>query len=282
MECLHKTTNSVTLCARIIQREEGMLANHIQELAAKGRSCFVFDDVATLKDASPLAIKAALHRLHKKGEIAMPYRGFYVIVPPEYRASGCIPAEQFIPDLMDHLGESYYAGLLSAAEYHGAAHQRPQVFQVIAAKNRRPIECGKIRVNFFFRKNAAAIPTASINTPAGILKISTPEATALDLIGYVSQCGGLDNVATILTELAEKIDPARLRELAVLSPIAWVQRLGYLMESVGAHEKAAGIAEYVRERQPVRTPLAPALSIKGAKTERHWRVFINTKVEPDV
>lgn len=41
------------------------MANHIQEIAAKGRSCFVFD-VVTLKHASPLSIKAALHRLHKK------------------------------------------------------------------------------------------------------------------------------------------------------------------------------------------------------------------------
>ena len=34
----------------------------------------------------------------------------------------------------------YYSGLLSAAEYHGAAHQRPQAFQVFLAKNRRPIQ----------------------------------------------------------------------------------------------------------------------------------------------
>jgi len=46
----------------------------------------------------------------------MPYRGFYVIVSPEYRSLGCRPAEQFIPDLMEYLGEVYYAGLLSAAE----------------------------------------------------------------------------------------------------------------------------------------------------------------------
>ena len=52
----------------------------------------------------------------------MPYKGFYTIVPPEYRTAGCIPPEQFIPDLMDYLGEAYYAGLLSVSEYHGAAH----------------------------------------------------------------------------------------------------------------------------------------------------------------
>src|SRR5680860_581979 len=69
----------------------------------QGRSCFSFADVEKLKSSTPVAIKAALRRLQKKGEIAMPYRGFYVIVPPEYRAAGCLPPEQFIPDLMDHL-----------------------------------------------------------------------------------------------------------------------------------------------------------------------------------
>jgi predicted transcriptional regulator of viral defense system len=259
-----------------------MLAEFIQDLAAKGRSCFSFEDVEKLKGASPPAIKAALRRLQKKGGIAMPYRGFYVIVPPEYRAAGCLPPEQFIPDLMDHLGEIYYAGLLSAAEYHGAAHQRPQVFQVIVAKGRRPIRCGKMRVDFIFRKNAARIPTEPRNTPAGVLKIATPEATALDLIGYVGHCAGLDNVATVLTELADKIDTGRLRKLAELSPIAWVQRLGYLIEFVGAHEKAEEIAGYIAEKRPVRTPLAPALGIKGARMESRWRVFVNTQVEPDI
>jgi hypothetical protein len=58
-------------------------------------------------------------------------RGFHVIVPPEYRSLGCLPPEQFAPALMETLGMPYYAGLLSAAQFHGAAHQRPQVFQVV-------------------------------------------------------------------------------------------------------------------------------------------------------
>jgi hypothetical protein len=31
-------------------------------------------------------------------------------------------------------GLTYYAGLLSAAQYHGAAHHRPQEFQIVVAK----------------------------------------------------------------------------------------------------------------------------------------------------
>src|SRR5207245_1202466 len=96
--------------------------------------------------------KFALQRLAKQGAIASPARGFYVIVPPEYRALGCLPADQFIPGLMKRLALPYYAGLLTAAQYHGAAHQRPQEFQVFLEKTRLPIECGKVRVAFMVRK----------------------------------------------------------------------------------------------------------------------------------
>lgn len=259
-----------------------MLADFVNAMAAKGRSSFSYKDIEKQLNSSSIAVKAALRRLQKKGEIAMPYRGFYVIVPPEYRLLGSLPAEQFIPDLMNYLGEIYYAGLLSAAEYHGAAHQRSQVFQVVVARSRRPIRCGKIRIDFIFRKNASKIPTQTRNTPAGIIKISTPEATALDLIGYTKHCGGINNVATVLAELAEEIDSKRLIVAAKLSPIAWVQRLGYLLDLVIKVDKAEGLDGYIKNKQPVRIPLVPANKIKGAKMNARWRVFINAKVEADI
>lgn len=259
-----------------------MLAAEISKLASQGRSCFSFEELQQRVDSTPAALKAALGRLLKKGEVAMPLRGFYVIVPPEYRSFACLPAEQFIPDLMRHLGEVYYAGLLSAAAYHGAAHHRPQVFQVVVAKPRRSILCGKVKVDFVVRKNADDIPTQSRNTPAGVLKLSPPEVTAFDLVGYVKQCGGLDNVATVLAELAEYLDVKKLVEVAELSPIAWSQRLGYLLEVVEAEEASEALAGYVESKMPVRSPLLPSASIKGAKPSSRWKLFINAEVESEV
>jgi len=259
-----------------------VLVDFINAMAAKGRSSFSYKDIEKQINLSSVAIKAALRRLQKKGEIAMPYRGFYVIVPPEYRALGSLPAEQFIPDLMNYLGETYYGGLLSAAEYHGAAHQRSQVFQVVVAKTRRSIRCGKIKIDFIVRKNAAKIPTQTRNTPAGIIKISTPEATALDLVGYTKQCGGINNVATVLAELAEKIDSKRLIVASKLSPVAWVQRLGFLLDIIVKGDKAEGIAGYIKNKLPVRVLLVPNKSRKGAKMDARWRVLINAKVEADI
>lgn len=254
----------------------------IDEFAAQGRYCFSFAEMVKRLDVSPVAIKSALNRLKKKGVLALPYQEFYLILPPEHRARGCLPPQQFIPALMEHLGEVYYVGLLSAAEFHGAAHHRPQVFQVVVAKTRRSIECGQVRVEFIFRKNAATIPTEPRNTTAGIVKISTPEATALDLIGYVRHSAGLDNVATVLAELAEKIDSKRLIDVAGQSPVAWVQRLGYLLDLLEEGDKADSVAGYLKTVHPMPTPLMPGASIKGAKKNNRWQVFVNCAVESDL
>jgi predicted transcriptional regulator of viral defense system len=256
-----------------------MLSKEISKLATQGQSCFSFKELRQRIGSSPAALRSALHRLSKKGEIAMPLRGFYVIVPPEYRALGCRPAEEFIPDLMAHVNEPYYAGLLTAADYYGAAHHRPQVFQVVVAKARRPIRCGRVRVDFVVRKNIHDIPTQSMNTPTGILKLSTPEATALDLVGYAKHCVGLDNVATVLAELFEKLKADKIAEVAKLSPIAWSQRLGYLLDTVEATDVSEPLARYVEQEKPVRTPLLAAASIKGAKTNCRWKLFVNAAVE---
>lgn len=259
-----------------------MLSNIIDEFSANGRFSFTLKDVADYRASSPAAIKAALGRLLKKRHIAMPYRGFYVIVPPEYRAIGCLPAEQFVDELMKHLAEPYYVGLLSAAEYYGAAHQKPQVFQVVVSKTHRRIQCGKVPVEFIYRKNITDIPTQRRNTPSGTMRLSTPEVTALDLVGYEKRSGGLSNVLTILSELAEKIDAMRLLEATAFFPTAWVQRLGYLLERLGEDEEASILAAYIREKGPVRIPLVPGFTKKGSKSSGRWKLLINSPLEADI
>src|SRR5207247_498659 len=153
----------------------------------------------------------------------------------------------FIPTLMKSLDLPYYAGLLTAAQYHGAAHQRPQEFQVFTEKSRRPVACGRVRVAFMVRKNLKKVPVQTFNTPRGALLVSTPEATALDLVGYQHHAGSLSQVATVLAELAEKIDAKTLGKVAAMAPISWAQRLGYLLERAGVGDKTTALKTYVRE-----------------------------------
>lgn len=183
---------------------------------------------------------------------------------------------------MQHLGEAYYVALLSAAEIHGAAHQRPQSFQVMVKTNRRPIECGEVRVQFVARKDMESTPVVERKTPRGLIRVASPEATALELVGYADQSGGLDNVASVLTELVEAIDVDRLVSECARSPIAWVQRLGHLLDLTEHRGLADKLVPFVSEHAKAVAPLVRAKSRTGAARDGRWKLVVNASVEPDL
>lgn len=259
----------------------GQLREYLDRLMQSGRYFFTSQEARESLRASPNGVKLAINRLLRKGDIASPARGFYVIVPPEYRALGCLPADQFIPALMERAKTPYYAGLLSAAQYHGAAHHRPQEFQVMLGKPRRPIKCGKVRVVFHARKCVADVPVQRINTPRGTVAVSTPAATAFDLVGYEAQIGGLDAVATILVELAEKLDPEKLAALAPTVPLPWTQRLGYLLERVDEAPRAQALKEYVRARARDAVALLPSVRADDYPRDGDWKLIVNAQIEAE-
>jgi predicted transcriptional regulator of viral defense system len=263
-------------------KSEMRARNYIAALAASGRYHFTSAEARDALGVSAEAAKLALNRLSRQKLIAAPARGFYVIVPPEYRSLGCLPADQFIPALMQRLHLPYYAGLLSAAQYHGAAHHRPQEFQVMAAKPRREVKCGQVRVAFAVRKRLADVPVQNFNTPRGTIRVSTPEATAVDLIGYHDHAGGLDQVATILSEMAELIDPDKLVLAARTAPVAWSQRLGHLLDQSGAADRTAALKEYVKDAARQTVPLLPGAADKGALRDPKWKVLVNADVEAEL
>lgn len=252
----------------------------IDGLASRGRYTFTTDEARKALGVSPVATRAVLRRLAAKGETAAPVRGFHVIVPPEYRRLGCLPAEQFVPQLMATLDEPYYVGLLSAAQYHGAAHHRPQELQVMVGKPRRPIVCGAVRVRFVMRTDVRRVPTTNTNTPRGPLRISTPEATALDLVGYPQHAGGLDVVAAALGELRETIDAKALVRAAAAAPVPWAQRLGYLLELDDTTDLTEPLAAHVRQVANEYVRLAPASHRRGIRVPR-WRLLANARIEAD-
>ena len=255
--------------------------DYIAELAARGQHHFTSGDARATLGVSVDATKLALHRLAKQGHIASPSRGFYVILPPEYRSLGCLPADQFLPALMAHKQLSYYVGLLSAAQYYGAAHHRPQEFQVLLKKSRRPVRCRRVRVRFVARKRLKEVSTRYFNTPRGEIRVSTPEATAVDLAGYSRYAGGLGNVATVLTELADSINPELLPQAAATAPLPWAQRLGYVLEFVGAGSIAEPLKSYVNDIVSEHTPLVPGSFLPSAERSPAWKIIINSKLMPE-
>jgi len=256
-------------------------SEYIGDLAACGSYYFTTANAVEAIGGNLPAVRAQLRRLKQQGLIAEPVRSFHVIVPPEYRRLGCLPAEHFIDQLMQVWEEPYYTCLLSAAERHGAAHQRPQATQVMVRKNRQNIECGMVHVDFIARGDLDVMPVIKVNTPRGVLRYSSPEVTALELVGYPGHAGGLDNVATVLSELSEELAAEKLLEAAELCPVSWSQRLGYLLELVGQEELAETFGPFVLENARSYTPLRRAAIIAGGKRNPRWKLIVNVEVESD-
>ncbi len=255
--------------------------HYLDNLRAQGIAAFTSDRFRKDLSLPTSAANLALWRMRRKTHIATPLAGYHVIVPPEYRSLGCLPADRFIDGLMTHLKEPYYVSLLSAAEIHGAAHQRPQVFQVMVRKKRKPIRCGAVQIDFCVRKNVSKVPVVNHKVSTGYVRVSSPEATAIDLIGYMQRSGGLDHVATVLAELNESLNKDSLVKAARLSPVAWAQRLGCLLQLLGLEGNLAGLAKYVDQQAHKVVGLSSWKSIKGAKRAQPWKVAVNERPEPD-
>jgi predicted transcriptional regulator of viral defense system len=177
-------------------------------------------------------------------------------------------------------GESYYVALLSAAALHGAAHQQPQEFQVLTSRQMKPAIAGRSKIRFLLKKNIKRSETVQQKTETGTMRISTPEATALDLLRYPKHSGGLNNIAIVLSELAERIDPKHLVETARRDDdLPSAQRLGFLLEHIGQKAKAEPLAERMKSAR-VRTILlrADGQRQNGSKSAR-WKVIVNEDVE---
>ena len=164
----------------------GTLSEWIEILPEDGRYVFSRADAEAVTEASSGAIRATLRRLKKRGALGSPRRGFYVVVPPEYRSAGCPPATWFIDDLMRHLGRRYYVALLTAAALHGAGHQQPMAFQVITDAIERPVEVGRVRIEFHASNRIEGAATARMQTETGSMVVATAETTAFDLIRFPS------------------------------------------------------------------------------------------------
>jgi len=258
------------------------LPSWVDSRQEQGLYFFTREDTIESLQFTEEAFRKAAARLAKKTRIVRIRSGFFVIVPLEYRASGVLPADWFIADLMAYLGQPYYVGLLSAAALHGAAHQQPQQFQVVTTTPQRRIQKNNLSLRFFFKTNFNATPVTQIKIQTGYVAVSTPEATALDLIRYSRSIGGLDRVITVLQELGETIDEKKLLDAARKDGnLAYAQRLGWLMEKAGHSKHVEELSKWVVAQSFLPARLDPSQAIKGAKKDSRWQLLINTDVQSD-
>ena len=165
-----------------------------------------------------------------------PLRGNYTFTHDEvaYVLRGAVPQSFYLDDMMHHLGRKYYVALLSAASYHGASHQVPLRFSVMIEPPAMRDKKGEKYLTHYFCKSH--IPEAYVErrqTRTGYINVSCPELTAVDLLTYQAKTGSVSRAATVLAELAEKLDFGRLAADFVKEvPVTSLQRLGYILDEV--------------------------------------------------
>ncbi len=258
------------------------LSSYVDELQASGRYTFRREDLPHDRARSAIGIEASLRRLKKKARVVSPKRGFFVIIPLEYRAAGSLPASWFVHDLMEYLSQPYYVGLLSAASLHGAAHQQPMVFQVITDRPTRKMEAGRNRIEFHMSSSIESNPVVEMQTETGSMRVSTPETTAFDLVRFPAASGHLSNVSTVLGELAEVMEAGALAEQADRVRTPDVQRLGYLLDYIGEQRLADPLAEWLSRRQRRAVRLRPDGKREARPLDQRWHILPNEILEVEL
>lgn len=249
-------------------------------LISQGRYAVPLADIRALTGLSDAAIASGLQRLHRRRLVFSPTRGLYVVVPPEYRSWGVVPADWFIDAMMRHLGRRYYVALLSAAMFHGASHQAPQAFQAMADARVLDRTLGRVRLRFYTSSHLGDTPTEMTVVHTGSIPVSTREATVVDLLRLPHAGGGIDNAATILAEIGD-LDGSALAMLAERHGRAAARRTGWMVEHYGS----------CADLEPLRSAAgldvgAPDLLVPGGPRRGHtdpdWKIKLNTPVEPDL
>ncbi|GJM07617.1 MAG: hypothetical protein DHS20C10_13510 [marine bacterium B5-7] len=259
------------------------LSNYVDQLQRTGHYWFLRHVAKEALNVSDSSLSQALSRLVKRHRICRVRGDFFVIVPSEYQTAGCIPAEWFMPAFMQHINQAYYVSLLTAASFSGAAHQQVMDFQIITNGIVRPMMIGNQRITCHYKKMIPSEFLMQLKTPTSCFNVSKPELTAFDLVYYINASGQINAVATVLSELIETLDSQLLEKIARSDYItlSTIQRLGYVLDTIGATLDLHGLEKIIKEKKPKFIPLINSKTKPIISRSQRWHILINETIEID-
>lgn len=253
-----------------------------------GQATFSLEDVRqAFPSLGTSYITMELSRLKRRGVIHSPSRRFYVALPVHYARARRTPPTYYIDAMMQYLHRPYYIAALSAAELHGAAHQKPmRTFVMTQLPVSTMGSAQNDSIVWMFRTRVPQELLLEKNAEMGIIKYSNAELTALDLVQYLGKTGSISSVATILAELRERTNFNGAATASFkCSNSAAIQRLGYIYDEVlGDHDQADIIHREWRsmmKSQPHRINLTPNSKIPPFADCKRWLINVNAEIEVD-
>jgi hypothetical protein len=230
------------------------VARFLDELQARGDLVVSVDDAAEQNTLSRIAAQRQLERLSPRTTRLPGRPSAFLIVAPEHRSRGAPPVAAWLDEYLRAQGQRYYVGLLSAAALHGSSAQAVQITQVLLGRPRRPIAVGKIHLDFYVKSKLDTTPLTEIPGLLAPLAVSSPEATALDLIAFSHRLGGIERVRDVIRGLEDAMTGAGMRSaIRAGVPVTLLQRIGWVFETL----EFDSLANIVQRSLPQRFP--PAL-----------------------
>lgn len=246
---------------------------------------FSLDELHNQTGKTESSVKSELSRLASKKEILNLRKGFYLIITPRYSTAQKIPVQLYCEKFFKYLERNYYLGFYSAARLHGASHQQVQRdYLMIQSPKLKDISKKTIDIRFL---TTTCWPAKNIQTKqsdAGEYRVSSPALTAADLIHYQSKLGGINRMLATIEELAELIHEQDVMELLSWYPHrSTIQRLGFLLEEVGADPKILDVLfSSIDTARYFPVLLSPQTNQKPGAVGNRWKVDVNVKMESDI
>jgi hypothetical protein len=143
-------------------RHRGLVSCLLDEAQARGRLVVSVDELVASSKLTPLAVKRQLEHVAERVTRLPGRPSSYLIVPPEHRARGAPPMDSWLGDYFRLREQPYYLGLLSAAAMHGSSHQAVQVTQVMTLPPMRPMQVGRLLIQFHVKASLERTPLTEL------------------------------------------------------------------------------------------------------------------------
>jgi predicted transcriptional regulator of viral defense system len=215
------------------------------------------------------------HQLEKK-------RWMDRLGPGKYQFIPASRGSQAVPDMNPLLAgsvliEPYYYSYATANHFYGFSSQTPATVYVATTKTKRPTEIRGVEYRFvslrpslFFGYQKTRVYTAEV-------MMTEPEKAVVDSLDKMHYAGGIAEVARVVQAARPRVDLTKLADYALrMGSYALVQRLGYLLETIGEAlppKIEAGLLAGVGQ---AKTYLGPTNRWgTGGEYNARWQVVVN-------
>jgi predicted transcriptional regulator of viral defense system len=239
-----------------------------------GRKTFSFKELVDFKRKNVNAAKQYIKYSISINLIKYLSKGFYAIYSPSEKDSGKITPDSFINQLMSYKKINYYIGLLSASAFYGATHNRPFVYQVIADMQIHTPKNILEGINFLRKKYFPEYCIIKQKGSYGYINYSSPALTAYDLIKYENESGTISNIILVISDILSQI---RISDIKILLKndleVAYIQRLGFILEKLEANELINPLLEYSKKVTSYIT--LSRIGKKSGNKNAKWKIIEN-------